>query len=258
MVHHALLFIPVLVLGQAAQASPCDPDLAGRGRGTVFAYRERGERCEGLYNSPVGGDILALVSLTEAFGDYDAASGEPLIVQWSGVGDGTLRLRAEGVRSELYYRMDTARPAASGAFAWPTDFLASRGIPRQDVAVRGWVSRSFGGIDTRVYVPLRIAQRGRNPECGPLRFLLWPGVRLNRVTVSVRRLSDSGEPGAWIKRDEDLDEPFYPAETVIEVVLPGLAPGTYWVRFVAVPRVGSPAPAEYYVQRSAPPAGCPR
>ena len=61
-------------------AGPCDSELAGRERGLVFGYRQRGDRCEGLYNSPVGGDILSLVSLTQAFGDYDPDTGEPFIV----------------------------------------------------------------------------------------------------------------------------------------------------------------------------------
>ncbi len=252
----AFLLVPILLVAQA-EGPPCDSALLGRARGGSFGYAPRGDRCEGLYSRQVaGGTVLYLVSLTEAFGDYDPRTADTLIVEWSGAGDGALRLRAEGVRPELYYRMDAGRPGSAGSFRWPTTVLVSQRIPRRDIGVVGWTTRSLGGSAREVYVPLRIAPRGRTAPCGTPRLALWPGRRLDSLTMSVASVSASGVQSAWIREDEELGEGYYPAQDTISVLLSGLAPGTYVVRFVAFPRGGAPTPVSYYIQRPPPAPGC--
>ncbi len=157
------LLVPFLLTAQAPEGPSCDSALLHRARGGAFGYAHRGDRCEGLYARQVaGGTVLYLVSLTEAFGDYDPGTADTLVVEWSGAGSGALRLRAEGVRPELYYRMDTQRPASAGAFRWPSNVLASQGIPRRDIGIVGWTTRPVGGTEQQVYVPLRVSPRGRS------------------------------------------------------------------------------------------------
>ncbi len=85
---------------------------------------------------------------------------------------------------------------------------------------------------------------------------LWPARRLDSLTVSVAPLSAAGVPGACIREDQELRQGYYPAQDTISLLLTGLAPGTYLVRFVAFPRGGSATPVTYYIQRAPPAPGC--
>ncbi len=69
----------------SAQDSVCDSlldnDVAG-----PWAYGQRENRCEGLYVEQVSGAVLAIVSLTSVFEDYDLDRGTPFIVEWTAPG----------------------------------------------------------------------------------------------------------------------------------------------------------------------------
>lgn len=239
----------------SAQNPPCDPNLAGRGLST-FGYQARGTRCEGVYRRPVAATVLYLVSLTEAFQDFDAAAGAPLVVEWAVAAD-SIQLRAEGLRAELYYQMDAVRPGAARSFEWPTEVLAGLRLQRRDVGIVGWTTRTIGALERSVYVPLRVAPRGATPACGRPRLLLWPGVRLDSITMSVAPVSASGATGAWVTRDAELGLGYYPAQRPIEAALPPLAAGTWLVRLVAHRSGAEAVPVTYYVQLPAAAAPCP-
>jgi hypothetical protein len=252
-----IALLPLAGGGLRAQEGPCDPNLADRGVGT-FGYRDRGGRCEGIYRRPVATTVLYMVSLVQSFEEFDPQAGTPLRVHWGEGADGTLRLRAEGVRPELYYRLDAERPAESSHFDWPTDVLSGQRLRRRDLGVLGWVRRPLGGVDRDVYVPLRVTQGEDPARCEPTRMLLWPGVRLDSVTVSVAPVDTSGAQGAWVQRDEEVGLGYYPAQRPIEVTLPSLPPSTYFIRLVAFRGGGAPAPFYYHVQvpaESCEPAG---
>ena len=80
-----------------------------------------GDRCEGVYIKELSG-TTHVVSLTESFERYNLNSGE---------------LRAQGLKTKLYYRMDTYLPAGSKSYSWPTNFLASLNIVKSDIGIVG-------------------------------------------------------------------------------------------------------------------------
>src|SRR5919108_743620 len=114
-----VFFFFVLLCGEvladpaSGQESYCDPYL-GQVSDNPYGYRMRGDRCEGIYIKEVSTTILLVASLTESFEDYDLNSSKPLLIEWNKAsGDGVVRLRAQGLRRRLYYRMDTVRPRGS-------------------------------------------------------------------------------------------------------------------------------------------------
>ncbi len=246
--HSCLALAIVCLAASRLRAQACDPDLAGRGTGTL-GYQQRGARCEGVYRRLVAGTVLYLVSLTESF-DFDQQAAGPLKIRWPDAGGDTVRLRAEALRPDLFYRMDARATSGSRDFDWPTDVLSALRLGRPDVGVVAYATRQLGAVAQPVYLPLRIAQGERPAPCGPMRMVLWPGVRLDSVTMAVAPVNSSGTAGAWIRREE-LGLGYYPAETPITVAAPPLAAGAWVFQFVAYPRGAAPVPVRYVVQRNA-------
>ncbi len=243
--------LALLPAGAGAQ-SPCDPSL--RALPGDVGYRERGDRCEGRYAQPVAGTPLYLVSVIEAF-DYDTAAAGPLLVRWTAPAAVPVHLRAQGIRRQLYYRMDADRPAGTDSYEWSTDVLTSQRIAGRDLGALASARTAVGGAERTVYLPLRIGRGDQPLPCGPVRLVLWPGARLDSLTVSLAPLTGGGARGASLRESRELGLGYYPEQAPIEVRLPELtSPGFYWVRVVAHRRDG-PSPLEFYLHRP-PPGAC--
>src|SRR3990170_6662345 len=92
-------FLGVPVFGQGS----CDPALPGIKEGKL-GYRDRGDRCEGLYINPVSNTTLFLASFTEQFENYDN-SGNTILIEWDKPPTNKeIILRAQGIKPRLYYR----------------------------------------------------------------------------------------------------------------------------------------------------------
>ena len=157
----ALVLLPFADLAPAAaQDTPCDPDLVRSSRPGVLGYQSRGEHCEGLFATDVAATTLWVASLTEVFDEYDLESTSPLTLRWSAPDGARIRLRAHGIRRDLYYRMDAPGEAGAGEWSWPIDFLAVQGIERPDIGVLAWLDEAAGSSRPDVFVPLRATQDG--------------------------------------------------------------------------------------------------
>jgi hypothetical protein len=247
-----LLCAPLAPHRVAAQESPCDKGLEGRGRGPL-GYALRGDRCEGMYAEEVAGTALLLASLTQSFEDYDLNSDRPLVVEWAVPDSGTIRLRAQGIKHDLYYRMDAVRPAAPPSYRWPSDLLAAQRITREDIGVVGWTSRLIEGVERRVYVPLRISQRRPSEATGEYEALLVPGAELKEVYVSLAAVAPDGRPGKSIQQGKPLGYGPYQPDTPLEVRLPRLTePGLYRAEISAELTIGAPTSVVFWFYRAAP------
>ena len=242
----ALICAPLAPSHAAAQESLCDKGLEGLARGPL-GYSLRGDRCEGMYIQEVAGTALWLASLTQSFEEYDLNSDQPLVVEWAVPDSGTIRLRAQGIKHDLYYRMDAARPAASHAYHWPSDLLAAQHITREDIGVLGWTSRLLDGVQRQVFVPLRITQRRPPARAGDYELLLFPGVELKEVYVSLAAVGPDGRAGKSIQQGKPLGYGPYQADSPLDVRLPRLAePGLYRAEVSAELATGGPTSVVFW------------
>ncbi len=237
----------------AVQATSCDPVLTHLAA-PVNGYRQRGDRCEGLYAQQVSGTTVFLASLTETFDDYDLQSPDSLTVQWSLPPTSTagLQLRAETLKHGRYYRMDTFRPEQSVAYRWPSGLLRAERIPRRELGVIGWTQATIGGARSDVYVPLRIRQQHGVSACGIYDVVLWPGEQLAEVYVSVAPVGADGRLGAFVRQDS-LNYGFYPAESPIKFQLKQREmgpPGIYYLKIGARLGSGGTSTKEYWLYLS--------
>jgi hypothetical protein len=210
------------------EEGPCDSQLVPP-VGDPNAYRVRGDRCEGIYIKEVAGSAnLLIASFTEAFENYNAASGTDLIIDWKAPDGGDVRLRAYALRRRLYYRMDTLRPTGSTSYVWPPSLLAALNIAKRDLGVVGWLSYPLGNTKREVFVPLTIRPRGMTARSRSYQLILLPGVELTEVFISLAHVAADGRPDRSIKRDAPLSYGYYPAERGITIPIPELpVPGIY-------------------------------
>jgi hypothetical protein len=240
-----LTLVPPLAAG--AQESPCDRGLEALSRGPQ-GYTLRGDRCEGIYVQQVAGTTLILASLTQSFEDYDLTSGDDLIIEWTARGAGTLRVRAQGIKRDLYYRMDAVRPSETQVYRWHSDVLAAQHVTRADIGVLGWTRESLGGADRDVFIPLRIRQHHPRAATVAYDLVLFPTVALKEVYVSLAAVGADGVPNRFIKQGAPLGYGYYPAERPVNVRLrdPGDT-GIYYVEIGADLAAGGSATLRHWV-----------
>jgi hypothetical protein len=232
----------------AVPKSPCDVAL-DQPAGNPYGYRLRGERCEGVYIQEVSSTTLLVASLTESFEDYDLASGKALLIEWPQVpGHGDVRLRTQGLRRRLFYRMDAVRPSGSTSFTWPAEILTALEISRKDIGIVGSTRLPVGQTERDVYVPLQIGQQRDLSRSGSYRLVLLPGVELTELFISLAALGSDGRQHTSMKDEEALGYGYYPAERPIEVPIADLkTPGIYHLEIGARLRAGGAFTVELWL-----------
>jgi hypothetical protein len=144
------LTLPACVV---AQNSPCDrlrplPDSDAQ-------YKERGNRCEGLYVADVGVPSLELVSFQLGGIAYQLYGGEHLRVTAPGQKQ-SVHVRAVAVPARTYYRMD-ATIEAGATLDWPvSDVLLPQNLGPERIGVFAWK----GSENAMIFVPVRIQGGG--------------------------------------------------------------------------------------------------
>ena len=200
--------LPIFIF---AQTNPCDQNLYSDPTDPL-GYRLRNDHCEGRYIQDVSSTMLLLASFTESFEDYDFNGLRPLVVEWTTIGDENIHLRAQGIRQNLYYRMDAICSAGRNNYRWPTDILSALKSSRNDIGVVGRTRYTLNGIEKELYVPLRIWQRAQPLSSREYRIVLLPGNELLNVFLTLALLGPDGVPVSFIQNGEDLGYGYYPAE----------------------------------------------
>jgi hypothetical protein len=215
--------------------NPCDSSLVPRDSDPQ-GYRLRGDRCEGIYIREVAGSAeLVVASFTESFGEFQTTSDSSLRLAWPPLGRDAVRLRAQGLKYRLHYRMDSIRPPGSSGYTWPLAVLAALRVGRQDIGVVGYTAQQVGNSTLEVYLPLRISERGEALPSHMYRLVLLPGAELNEVYLSLAPVGRDGRPGKFLQRDQALRRSYYPAERPISVDLPEpYSRGIYYLEIGAV------------------------
>lgn len=147
-----------------ALADPCDRSLAPSPvaiGATGYVQRAGGERCEGIYVSPVSGTPVELVSLTRGHLNFDPSHPGVLSVTLDQPPpSGAAHLRAVGIPSGLYYRMD-ADITGDHPVTWPVgDVLVKRNLAPDQIGIFAY--RQDASAD-RTYLVVDVAPAGTAP-----------------------------------------------------------------------------------------------
>ena len=218
-------------------------------------YRQRGDRCEGVYAQDVSGSSdLLVASLVESFEAIDDTSSLPLRVEWTPPDGQAVKLRAYSIKPGMFYRMDTAKPIAASPYLWPADVVQSLRLSNTDIGVTGSTSAMLGGERRDVLVPLRIGQHKPPARSTRYRVALWSSVELSDVFITLATIGPDGEPVKYLQRDENLAYGFYPAERAIDIRLQPLTDrGFYYVSIGATRKRGGSVTSKFLLFHSGPP-----
>jgi len=150
-----------------AQPGSCDPTIKPPSAvSSPYAYRQRTDRCEGIYAREVAGDTLMVASLTRRFDDLTPTSGGHASLSWDSQRGLPVHIAAFSLRPHFYYRMDSVRPAGMGSYDWPTDVLAGLNMTKTDFGVVATVALPGEGGAQDVYLPLRVGTSSAPPKAG--------------------------------------------------------------------------------------------
>jgi hypothetical protein len=163
--------------------------------GNPSRYKDRGNRCEGLYEADVGAKSLALISLTFGTLSYRLQSGEKLELSAPNQ-SGDLQVRAVAKPLNAHYQMDAVL-TAHAKLIWPVDdVLLPEGFAASRVGVFAWK----GSGSDQVFVPVRAVATGSNSTpLPPVLLTLRPSFDTQAVKWRWATLSRSGcgQPGPW-------------------------------------------------------------
>lgn len=252
--YRLLILINLLVLNlwvgfviQLSAQNRCDPSLP-QIPNNPLSYHDIGDRCEGIYIEQVGGTTLRIVSLIDFFDNYDLKSGKPIYINWDKPpGNSVIRLRAQGIKRKLYYRMDTYCSHDSASFKWSSNILASLNILKNDIGVAASTRYLIGKTEHDVYLPVRISQETKADDKNNLNLVLLPGEELGEVFISTAKIGADGRTEKFIKDGEKLGYGYYPADRSIEIPLTQLnGIGTYYTQIGATLKSGGTASIEIW------------
>jgi hypothetical protein len=212
-----LLFLTALLTfpSQAAWGqSDCDPSVKGD-EDHPEGYRQRGDRCEGLYWHPhaLEGSLSVVGFRRMAPMDWSSLP-DSVRVAWkkSAPIPPKAEVSVKGVllRSDMYYRMDANKTYSMGAFDWPTDVLRALHLDFKDLGLFAATSVRIGGAMWQVYLPLEIGL----PQVGSSTYELTmvPGTALADLSWQYSKVGSDGLPtkalnGEKLKRSFPAAEP---------------------------------------------------
>ncbi len=143
-----LLLFPFVSL--RAQTPACDS--LRPVQGSQSQYKDRGNRCEGLYVADVGTLTLEILSLTQSDISFSLNPGEVLRVS-APASTANLHLRAVAKPPKTYYRLD-ASLAPGATLNWPVDaVLLPENIGSSRIGI--FAFREEG--TQRIFVPVRVS-----------------------------------------------------------------------------------------------------
>jgi hypothetical protein len=118
--------------------------------------------------------------------------------------------------------MDSVRNPGDTTFVWPISLLAAMKIPKRDLGVVSLTHYQLGGTLLPVYLPLQITQKKTLDSSSSYHLVLWPGVQLQEVYLSLATVDEEGQPKEFIVDGKPLLYGYYPAQRAIKIPIFGL------------------------------------
>ena len=190
----------------------CDPELISSvDEGNPDRYKQRGDKCEGIYVQSVSGTATGLspIAFTQSFENYDLNSDSPLILKWLNSREEEtmhIRIRAQSLKPKVYYRMDTNQNR-DNSYEWELDFLKNYEILRNNLSIFAWTLINVNGNEEKVYLPLQIEQLdNRNSDEYLLDIL--PSADLGKIFFSLDFFDNNKNSISSVKAKEEYDISF--------------------------------------------------
>jgi len=177
----------------AAEERYCNPAVPKSWSDPKLAYRERGNRCEGLYSQQIAAPSkVEIVGFFQHPPVVEPGSEVPLRVK-IGESNSPVQIQAVSLRYRHFYRMDTRLAPGQANFLWPRSILNSREVSlnKRELAILACIStcRSTGSRSMMKILPVSLTDERRNIK--PKSYLMFrASVRLKSLWLRISRLPD--------------------------------------------------------------------
>jgi hypothetical protein len=185
----------------AAGENNCMPSLISSSANPL-SYRERGGRCEGLYEKPKSG-TLYLVSFAQPASDVLQNPPENLTLRWGRLNDKPVHLSAYALNYPYSdsYQMDKIMNENSGHYDWPLSFIHALDISAEDLGVVCRTTVVIGNLEKELYYPIRLS-----PKVSKIyRMIFKSDYALFNITYSLALLDrKNGFPTRIVRQSEKV------------------------------------------------------
>jgi hypothetical protein len=141
----------------------------------------------------------------------------------------TNKLRAVSLKTGVYYRMDTLRPAGSTSYSWRTELLQRIPLSSSEVGMVSWQSTKFNGSDTKLFCPIFA-----HSQSGQIEVVLRSDLDLHEIYLSLVPLDEAGRAEEYLLLENPLKYGPYATGRPISITLPPLEnTGVYRLEIIA-------------------------
>jgi hypothetical protein len=249
-----MLAVPLLLgfcicsIGRAfawANGQHCDP-LLRQDPGYQLGYRQRGDRCEGIYIRNVASGLLGIVSFTAHSESFDPQSAKAVPLIWSAATPAAVHVRVVSLRDRVFYRMDTLRPPGTDTYLWPTDMLAALRLLNDELGVLAWTAERIGKDSQLVYLPVSVGRATSSPA-GLYQLVLLPERELREVFLTLAPVRSDGSMDSPLVNGQRIRSGYLPAGRPVQVDVPAPSvSGLYYLESGALLREGGAATVEMW------------
>jgi hypothetical protein len=148
----------------------------------------------------------------------------PLRLVWSAPDtQHPIHLRIYSLNRQIYYRMDTVRPAGTNAYAWPMDVAKNSGLALKDLGFIAWIDDTSESATGLLYLPLTLGMSEAAKES--LRVVVISTERLSELYLTLARRDPRSQAATYIENEKPLKLGYYPAEVPIQIPITNLGGG---------------------------------
>lgn len=175
----------------------------------AISYTQRGNRCEGFYQSPVAAESLNLVGLLYGILDSDSCSNKTLRINAPQIGKQQVHIQAVGIPLKTYYRLD-AWLEPGEEFIWPLEIVKKMHLRAEDIGLFGQPVS-----EPKVYIPLTV---GKNTTDKPLNLIIRSSVDVDTVlwrsSKMNKRRCGQPEEDEWQPIEPDWADRFFSGDAI--------------------------------------------
>jgi len=153
----------------------------------AITYKQRGDRCEGFYQSPVAAESLTLVGLLYGRIEFDAKKNQGLHITIPQTIKQQVHIQAAGIPLKTYYRLD-AWVQSGQKFTWPLEIIGKMQVSPANIGLLGMSVANSG-----VHVPLVLEDNF--PPSAPLNLTLRSSVDVSTVHWRMSCMDNEGQCG---------------------------------------------------------------
>ncbi len=219
-----LVFLSVLWLGHnSAAAQNCLLSAEGDGD-NISSYRERGDRCEGVYRQKVSGRVnLRVVGYhSNRLDADDLSSTTPVIVKV--IGDHNINkasLKVISLRPTDYYQMDTNNITDKGTFSWSMNVIQSLERPMRPHHLAALACSSgceANSKEKRILNPVKFGEKQQVGNADSAVVFIMADVELKSLTATLT-IEGQEDP---ILDNIPVGGSFLPARRAQRIIVEGL------------------------------------